>query len=243
MQSIDKNKCPHGRQKSRCKDCGGVGICEHGREKRACKQCNGCPHGVLKRDCKYCGVGCPHGKRKSRCKECGGDGLCFHGRQKDQCIKCFLLGIPVASICEHGKMKKNCRICRTTAESSQGDGRGAVAGPADVADHDPFWNHDYDMHYDNGYDDMLPGLRGLSGEQREAAALDPRFVVQDGFIEEIPFANSDDEAEDDFSDENHKRRHTSKRKRQKNSGKTKKNKKIKKRKVTRRSTFKKKTSK
>ena len=34
-------KCEHGREKHRCKDCGGSGICPHGREKRRCKECGG----------------------------------------------------------------------------------------------------------------------------------------------------------------------------------------------------------
>ena len=31
--------CEHGRQKSRCKECGGSGLCEHGRQKSQCKEC------------------------------------------------------------------------------------------------------------------------------------------------------------------------------------------------------------
>jgi hypothetical protein len=32
--SVEKRlKCPHGKQKSRCKECGGSGICAHGRIK------------------------------------------------------------------------------------------------------------------------------------------------------------------------------------------------------------------
>jgi hypothetical protein len=50
-------KCPHGRQKSRCKECGGVSICTHGREKSRCKECGGSSI-------------CPHGRQKSRCKAC-----------------------------------------------------------------------------------------------------------------------------------------------------------------------------
>ena len=34
-----KKKCPHGRQKYLCKDCGGTGICEHGRQKAWCRDC------------------------------------------------------------------------------------------------------------------------------------------------------------------------------------------------------------
>jgi len=34
--NIEKNKCEHGKRKSRCKDCGGNGICEHNRDKYSC---------------------------------------------------------------------------------------------------------------------------------------------------------------------------------------------------------------
>ena len=33
-------KCPHGRQRSFCKECGGSQICEHGRQRSICKECN-----------------------------------------------------------------------------------------------------------------------------------------------------------------------------------------------------------
>ena len=33
--------CPHQRQMSRCKQCGGSGICPHKRERSACKECGG----------------------------------------------------------------------------------------------------------------------------------------------------------------------------------------------------------
>ena len=54
-------KCVHGRQKCRCKDCGGASICVHGRQKRQCKDCGG--SGL-----------CVHNRQKSRCKDCGGSG-------------------------------------------------------------------------------------------------------------------------------------------------------------------------
>ena len=54
-------QCPHGRQRYRCKECGGVGICEHGRERSRCKECGG--SGL-----------CEHGRQRSKCKECGGGG-------------------------------------------------------------------------------------------------------------------------------------------------------------------------
>ena len=40
--------CPHGKQRSKCKECGGVSICEHGRRRSQCKECGGsgiCEHG------------------------------------------------------------------------------------------------------------------------------------------------------------------------------------------------------
>ena len=52
--------CPHGRQRSLCKECGGSGICEHGRRRPQCKECGG--SGI-----------CEHRRRRSRCKDCGGD--------------------------------------------------------------------------------------------------------------------------------------------------------------------------
>ena len=36
-----KKGCPHGRQRSKCKDCEGKGICEHGRRRSLCKDCGG----------------------------------------------------------------------------------------------------------------------------------------------------------------------------------------------------------
>ena len=62
-------KCPHGRIKSHCKECGGSGICPHGRRKSTCKECGGSNI-------------CSHGRKKSTCKECGGIGICSHGRIK-----------------------------------------------------------------------------------------------------------------------------------------------------------------
>ena len=50
--------CEHKRQRSRCKECGGIGICEHGRVHSRCKECGG--SGI-----------CEHGRQRSQCKECG----------------------------------------------------------------------------------------------------------------------------------------------------------------------------
>ena len=55
-------KCEHGRDRSRCKDCGGSGLCEHGRQRYNCKECGGagiCEHGRYRRYCTECGGGGP----------------------------------------------------------------------------------------------------------------------------------------------------------------------------------------
>ena len=49
--------CPHGKQRSRCKECGGASICEHGRQRYRCKECGGAEI-------------CEHGRQRYRCKEC-----------------------------------------------------------------------------------------------------------------------------------------------------------------------------
>jgi hypothetical protein len=72
----EKNKCPHGKQKCLCKQCGGVSICKHGRERNTCKECGGSSI-------------CEHGRRRPICKECGGASICEHGRQKSQCKECM----------------------------------------------------------------------------------------------------------------------------------------------------------
>ena len=46
-RGMGKSKCEHGRQRNRCKDCGGSSICEHGRQRYRCKDCGGvgiCEH-------------------------------------------------------------------------------------------------------------------------------------------------------------------------------------------------------
>ena len=52
--------CPHGRQRGKCKECGGSGVCEHGRQRNTCKDCGGSSL-------------CEHGRQRSSCKDCGGD--------------------------------------------------------------------------------------------------------------------------------------------------------------------------
>ena len=110
-----KYKCSHGKQKSKCKECGGSSICDHGRQKSHCKECGGsgiCSHGRQKSRCKECGGSaiCSHGRQKSRCKECGGSAFCIHGREKSHCKECG-----GSSICEHGRQKSHCKECGGSA--------------------------------------------------------------------------------------------------------------------------------
>lgn len=107
-----RGKCPHGRRKSLCKECGGVGVCVHGRHKYRCKDCSGCSiceHGRIKYDCKECkGAGvCEHGRQKSRCKECGGKGVCDHNKRRSICKDCG-----GSAICMHQRVKYSCKECQ-----------------------------------------------------------------------------------------------------------------------------------
>ena len=56
-KSRTEHKCEHGRQRSRCKDCGGASICEHNRRRSQCKDCGGSQV-------------CEHGRRRDICKQC-----------------------------------------------------------------------------------------------------------------------------------------------------------------------------
>ncbi len=104
-------KCPHNRQRSHCKECGGVGICEHNRQRHKCKQCGGasiCEHNRLRIRCKECGGSsiCEHNRMRSSCKECGGASICEHNRIKNSCKECGGSGI-----CEHNRRRNRCKDC------------------------------------------------------------------------------------------------------------------------------------
>ena len=130
--------CPHGRQKSICKDCDGVAICEHkkvislckdcsgsaicehGNNKYYCKDCKGsaiCVHSINKRYCKECdgSVYCEHGRQTRYCIECGGSGLCVHKREKEKCRECG-----GSAFCEHNKQKSRCKECGGSAFCEHG---------------------------------------------------------------------------------------------------------------------------
>ena len=103
--------CAHGRERNKCKECGGVGICEHGRRRSLCKECGGseiCEHGRYRSQCKECGGSqiCEHGRQRSVCKECGGVGICAHGRVRSSCKECG-----GSQICEHGRVRFQCKEC------------------------------------------------------------------------------------------------------------------------------------
>ena len=68
-------KCPHGKRRPRCRECGGSEICKHNIRRSRCKECGG-------------GEICKHGHRRSRCKECGGGEICKHGHRRSECPIC-----------------------------------------------------------------------------------------------------------------------------------------------------------
>lgn len=104
-------KCPHGRQKAYCKECGGSQFCVHERRKSTCKECKGsqvCQHNKIKYYCIECHGSsiCEHSRVKSSCKECGGSTYCAHGITKSYCKECH-----GTSICEHNNNRKRCKQC------------------------------------------------------------------------------------------------------------------------------------
>jgi hypothetical protein len=104
-------KCPHGKRKHQCRDCGGSQICEHGRVKSQCRDCGGssiCKHNRIRPECKQCGGGsiCVHNRIRSKCKECGGGGICEHNKRKYTCKECG-----GSQICEHNRKKCECKQC------------------------------------------------------------------------------------------------------------------------------------
>jgi hypothetical protein len=111
LNMVKVKKCQHGKQKARCKECGGSQICEHNKDKARCKECGGssfCIHEKDKRSCKECGGNsfCIHDKNKSYCKECGGSQICEHNKNKSYCKECG-----GNSFCIHNKYKTNCKEC------------------------------------------------------------------------------------------------------------------------------------
>ena len=61
------NKCPHGKLKHRCIDCGGSSICEHKQIRARCVVCGGSQI-------------CEHNRRKYDCIDCKGNSICEHDK-------------------------------------------------------------------------------------------------------------------------------------------------------------------
>ena len=109
--------CTHGKFKPYCRECKGSQICTHGRNKHQCKDCEGsqiCPHNRVIYNCKDC-IGCTHGRLKKYCKECKGSRICEHNRVKYTCKDCGGKGI-----CQHGKNKRYCKDCGGSGICSHG---------------------------------------------------------------------------------------------------------------------------
>jgi hypothetical protein len=142
-------KCPHGRRKACCKECGGGSICQHGRIRSVCKECGGggiCQHDRARHSCRECISAtansppasakqrpkCPHGRRKAQCKECGGGSICEHGRIRSVCKECG-----GASICQHGRGRSQCRDCGGTSVCIHGRQRSQckLCGGASICPH------------------------------------------------------------------------------------------------------------
>jgi hypothetical protein len=104
-------KCPHGRRKYYCVECGGTGLCEHKRRRATCIECGGasiCEHKRQRVRCVECGGAsiCEHKRQRAACIECGGADICEHKRQRASCIECG-----GARICEHKRHRHLCKIC------------------------------------------------------------------------------------------------------------------------------------
>lgn len=88
-----KYKCPHGKDKWKCKDCGGRSVCQHGRQGHECRDCGTgfCEHNRVKRSCRDCkgSSRCKHNILKQVCHECNGISICNHGKQKRRCRQCL----------------------------------------------------------------------------------------------------------------------------------------------------------
>ena len=111
--------CPHGRQKSQCRDCGGSAICPHGRRRVICRDCGGasiCSHSRQRATCRECGGSavCIHGRQKFQCRECGGSSICMHGKPKPYCKACG-----GSAICKHDKNKYTCSECKAEKQNNK----------------------------------------------------------------------------------------------------------------------------
>ena len=116
--------CEHGRQRSRCRECGGSSFCEHGRRRSICKECGGsaiCEHGRQRSQCRECGGSsiCEHGRWKQTCKNCGGKALCKQEtcgktaskKYRGHCMTCFMSLFPEEMVFRNYKTKEGAVLC------------------------------------------------------------------------------------------------------------------------------------
>ena len=75
LKNHEKYRCPHGREKYKCRYCKGSQICEHDRLRYRCRECGGVSI-------------CEHDRRRNTCRECGGTSICEHDRQRNNCRVC-----------------------------------------------------------------------------------------------------------------------------------------------------------
>ena len=72
---LKKGLCYHGKQKYRCRYCGGKGLCIHKIRKEYCKECKGSQI-------------CIHSKYKSHCRKCNTRIYCIHKLARIHCNEC-----------------------------------------------------------------------------------------------------------------------------------------------------------
>lgn len=107
-----RNKCVHGSDKHKCKDCGGSSVCTHSKIRSECVQCGGgsvCLHKKRKTTCIKCKGGsvCEHNRQRRLCRDCEGRGICEHDRQRRSCIEC-----KGSNICYHERQRSKCKECK-----------------------------------------------------------------------------------------------------------------------------------
>jgi hypothetical protein len=73
------NYCPHKKQKSKCRLCGGSSYCEHDKIRCECLQCGGASY-------------CIHKVIKGKCIACKGSQICDHMKIRSQCCDCNVQG-------------------------------------------------------------------------------------------------------------------------------------------------------
>lgn len=91
-----RKKCPHGKRRDECVECGGSGVCVHRRLRKDCVECGG--SGI-----------CEHKRHRRYCKECEGSQVCIHKRIRAQCKECI-----GSQVCTHGRIKLFCWLCDPT---------------------------------------------------------------------------------------------------------------------------------